>query len=44
MMFVSTTEDLNKDESEKVTKLWQTSLWNNHIQVERYFLLYKLRK
>lgn len=38
MMFVSTTEDLNRDETESITKLWQTSLWNNHIQAERYIL------
>lgn len=36
MMFVSTDSTLSRDETETVTKLWQTSLWNNHIQVERY--------
>jgi len=35
MTFVSTDSSLSRDETETVTKLWQTSLWNNHIQAER---------
>lgn len=40
MMFVSTSDDLSKEETEEITKLWQTGLWNNHIQVERYSTFY----
>jgi hypothetical protein len=38
MMFVSVTENPSKIEAEEITKLWQTSLWNNHIQAERYMI------
>lgn len=36
MMFVSTIDHLTREETDTVTKLWQTGLWNNHIQVERF--------
>ena len=35
MTFVSVVGNPTRDESEEITKLWQTSLWNNHIQAER---------
>lgn len=35
MMFVSTADHLTRDQTEELTKLWQTGLWNNHIQAER---------
>lgn len=38
MTFVKVSGKPTKDETETLTKLWQTSLWNNHIQAERYFL------
>lgn len=36
MTFVSVSGSLSRDETEQLTKLWQTSLWNNHIQAERW--------
>nr|XP_018902354.1 PREDICTED: LDLR chaperone boca [Bemisia tabaci] len=36
MVFVTVTGNPTPEETEKITKLWQTSLWNNHIQTERY--------
>lgn len=38
MMFVSVSGNPDKIEAEEVSKLWQTSLWNNHIQAERYMI------
>ncbi|KAJ6641148.1 LDLR chaperone boca [Pseudolycoriella hygida] len=38
MTFVSVLGNPGKEESETITKLWQTSLWNNHIQAERYMV------
>lgn len=38
MTFVSVNGQPAKEETEEVTKLWQTSLWNNHIQAERYLV------
>jgi hypothetical protein len=38
MTFVSVSGSLSRDETEQLTKLWQTSLWNNHIQAERYLV------
>jgi hypothetical protein len=38
MMFVSVSGNPDKIEAEEITKLWQTSLWNNHIQAERYMI------
>lgn len=36
MTFVKVSENPTRAETEELTKLWQTSLWNNHIQAERY--------
>lgn len=36
MTFVKVSPKYQKEEVEKITKLWQSSLWNNHIQAERY--------
>ncbi|KAF5300503.1 hypothetical protein FQA39_LY02302, partial [Lamprigera yunnana] len=38
MTFVSVSGNPSRAETEEVTKLWQTSLWNNHIQAERYLV------
>jgi hypothetical protein len=35
MMFVSVDGNPSREETEEITKLWQSSLWNNHIQAER---------
>lgn len=35
MTFVSVDGNPTRDETEQITKIWQTSLWNNHIQAER---------
>lgn len=35
MTFVKVMGNPTKEEAETKTKLWQTSLWNNHIQAER---------
>lgn len=36
MTFVKVSPKYQKEEVDKITKLWQSSLWNNHIQAERY--------
>ena len=38
MMFVHVVEGTPRHETEEITKLWQTGLWNSHIQAERYLL------
>ncbi|KAK9504085.1 hypothetical protein O3M35_010507 [Rhynocoris fuscipes] len=38
MSFVVVDGNPTRGESETITKLWQTSLWNNHIQAERYMI------
>ncbi|XP_052860691.1 LDLR chaperone boca [Anopheles cruzii] len=38
MSFVSVNGNPTKQETEDITKIWQTSLWNNHIQAERYLI------
>ncbi|XP_046382681.1 LDLR chaperone boca [Ischnura elegans] len=38
MAFVSVDGNPTKQETEDLTKLWQSSLWNNHIQAERYLV------
>jgi hypothetical protein len=35
MVFVSVDGNPSREETEEITKLWQSSLWNNHIQAER---------
>lgn len=35
MSFVSVDGNPSREETEQITKIWQTSLWNNHIQAER---------
>lgn len=37
MTFVQVKSHLTRDETEQLTKLWQTGLWNSHIQAERYY-------
>ncbi|KAF7285357.1 LDLR chaperone boca [Rhynchophorus ferrugineus] len=38
MTFVQVAGDISRDKTEEITKLWQTSLWNSHIQAERYLV------
>ncbi|KAF4517930.1 hypothetical protein B566_EDAN005296 [Ephemera danica] len=38
MMFVNVDPSYSRQKTEEVTKLWQSSLWNNHIQAERYLI------
>lgn len=38
MSFVSVDGNPSREETEQITKIWQTSLWNNHIQAERYLV------
>ncbi|KAG0726907.1 LDLR chaperone boca [Chionoecetes opilio] len=38
MMFVQVKDELSSDEAEEMTRLWQSSLFNNHIQAERYMV------
>lgn len=38
MTFVQVASNPGRDATEEITKLWQTSLWNNHIQAERYLV------
>ena len=38
MSFVMVSGNPTRNEADDITKLWQTSLWNNHIQAERYMI------
>ncbi|XP_004932103.1 LDLR chaperone boca [Bombyx mandarina] len=38
MMFVSVANKPSRARTEEITKIWQTSLWSNHIQAERYLI------
>jgi len=38
MMFVRVSGASSRAETEEITSLWQTGLWNNHVQAERYVL------
>ncbi|KAI5644296.1 chaperone for wingless signaling and trafficking of LDL receptor domain-containing protein [Phthorimaea operculella] len=38
MMFVSVANKPSRHRTEELTKIWQTSLWSNHIQAERYLV------
>ena len=33
MMFVRVTEFVSKEDTETITSIWQTGLYNNHVQV-----------
>lgn len=39
MMFVTVANKPSRARSEELTKIWQASLWSNHIQAERYDML-----
>lgn len=39
MTFVQVSGDTTRNEADELTKLWQSALWNNHIQAERYMQL-----
>ena len=36
MMFVRINDFKNKEETEEISSIWQTGLYNNHIQVQFY--------
>jgi hypothetical protein len=38
MMFARVTNFVDKQETEEVTSLWQTGLFNNHVQAERFLI------
>ncbi|XP_076060015.1 LDLR chaperone boca [Oratosquilla oratoria] len=38
MMFVKVKDIYSRENAEEVTKLWQSALWNSHIQAERYMI------
>ncbi|KAL4713992.1 hypothetical protein ACJJTC_005623 [Scirpophaga incertulas] len=38
MMFVTVANNPSRARTEELTKIWQTSLWSNHIQTERYLI------
>jgi len=38
MMFVRVTEFVSKEDTETITSIWQTGLYNNHVQAERFQL------
>ncbi|XP_075231965.1 LDLR chaperone boca isoform X2 [Lycorma delicatula] len=38
MVFVQVDETLSREQTEDLTKIWQTGLWSNHIQAERYLV------
>ncbi|XP_037780001.1 LDLR chaperone boca-like [Penaeus monodon] len=38
MMFVQVKDELTPEKAEDITKLWQSALYNNHIQAERYMV------
>lgn len=35
MTFVTVSGNPTRQKAEEITKIWQTSLWNNHIQAEK---------
>jgi hypothetical protein len=38
MMFVRVNQFVDREETEEITALWQTGLYNNHVQVSSYFV------
>lgn len=38
MMFVTVANKPSRTRTEELTKIWQTGLWSNHIQAERYLI------
>lgn|ERR1712135_82667 len=38
MTFVQVSGQPTRNEAEELTKLWQSSLWNNHIQAEKFMV------
>jgi len=38
MMFVRVTDFVDRDETEEISSLWQTGLYNNHVQSERFLI------
>lgn len=42
MAFVTVSGEPSRQETEEITKTWQTSLWNANIQAEKYVSIEKL--
>lgn len=40
MTFVKVAGNPTRQETEELTKVWQSSLWNNHIPAERLAIFY----
>lgn len=40
MTFVKVSGNPTRQQTEELTKVWQTSLWNNHIPVERLKIIF----
>ncbi len=38
MMFVRVNQFVDREETEEITALWQTGLYNNHVQVSSFFV------
>ncbi|XP_047991329.1 LDLR chaperone boca [Leguminivora glycinivorella] len=38
MMFVTVANNPSRARTDELTKIWQTGLWSNHIQAERYLI------
>jgi hypothetical protein len=38
MMFVRVNQFVDREETEEITALWQTGLYNNHVQVSSYLV------
>nr|CAH0100240.1 unnamed protein product [Daphnia galeata] len=38
MTFVQVGGEVTRNEADELTKLWQSALWNNHIQAERFMV------
>lgn len=38
MMFVKVSGNPSRPETEEITSIWQTGLWNNHIQCDRFVI------
>lgn len=36
MSFVMVSGQPTREEAEEITKIWQSSLWNNQVQAEKY--------
>jgi hypothetical protein len=37
-LYFQVSDNPTRDETEEITSLWQTGLWNSHIQADRFLL------